>query len=254
MFKRILSIMTNVIEKIKLKTNNQNVMEPTVIQEMLEQFPDVMIHLDGGHAKLTLGKRSPWSAKKIQPELDFYEYEWNRLMVSLIKEELEKYGIKVHIVTPEIDEDIPLKTRYTRANDMKTKHPELKHLFISVHSNAHGDGSKWTSAQGWSCYTTKGQNTSDKLAECLYDAAEEILPQLNKKIRTDCSDGDRDWEENFTVIKGTTMPSVLTENMFYTNIEDTKFLLSEEGQKAIRDIHVNGILKYIKKYLNANVA
>lgn len=56
-------------------------------------------------------------------------------------------------------------------------------------------------------------------------------------------------EENFTVIKGTTMPSVLTENMFYSNIDDTKFLLSDEGQKAICGIHVKGIINYIKKYL-----
>lgn len=249
MFKNIFSIIPTIAEKFKTKpNNNQLIINPTSM-ETFEQFPKIMVHLDGGHAETTPGKRSPWSANKVAPELDFYEYKWNRIMVSMIEKELKKYGITVNIVVPEVKEDIPLKTRYTRANDMKNKHPEMKHLFISVHSNAHGDGTKWTSAQGWSCYTTKGQNTSDKLADCLYDAAEEILPKYGRKIRTDVSDGDRDWEENFAVIKGTTMSSVLTENLFYTNIDDTKFLLSEEGQKAICDIHVKGIINYIKKYL-----
>ena len=84
-------------------------------------------------------------------------------------------------------------------------------------------------------------------AECLYDAAREILPPLGITIRTDKSDGDSDWESNFTVIYAAAMPAILTENLFYTNVGDTEFLMSQKGKEAIRDIHVNGIIKYVKK-------
>ena len=68
------------------------------------------------------------------------------------------------------------------------------------------------------------------------------------KIRTDKKDGDRDWEEDFTVIYKANMPAVLTENCFYTNIDDVKFLISDEGKEAIARIHVNGILKFAEQF------
>ena len=56
-------------------------------------------------------------------------------------------------------------------------------ILISLHINAAGDGTKWINATGWSCYTCKGQTESDRLADCLYKAAEQILK--NHVIRTD---------------------------------------------------------------------
>jgi hypothetical protein len=37
--------------------------------------------------------------------------------------------------------------------------------------------------------------------------------------------------------------------MFQDNIEDVKFMLSDEGKAAIADIHIRGIIKYAEKYL-----
>ena len=64
---------------------------------------------------------------------------------------------------------------------------------LSVHVNAAGNGD-WYNATGWSAWTTKGQNNSDKLADCLYEAAEELLKPLGKKLRYDMTDGDKDFE------------------------------------------------------------
>ena len=44
------------------------------------------------------------------------------------------------------------------------------------------DDTKWMNATGWSCYTCKGQTESDRLADCLYNAADQILK--NQVIRT----------------------------------------------------------------------
>ncbi len=40
-------------------------------------------------------------------------------------------------------------------------------------------------------------------------------------------------------------PAVLTENLFMDNPSDCAFLLSEEGQQSLVDLHVDGITAYL---------
>ena len=87
----------------------------------------------------------------------------------------------------------------------------------------------------------------DKLADCLYDAAEKYLPACTK-IRTDLTDGDRDKEGNLAVVRGTRCAACLTENLFQDNREDVEYLLSPEGREAIIKLHVEGIKAYVAKY------
>ena len=98
--------------------------------------------------------------------------------------------------------------------------------------------------RGWQCHTTRGKTKSDDLAECLYDAAEEILKPQDIKIRTDKTDGDRDVENDFQVIKGANCPAVLTENLFMDNKDDLAFLTSDHGLNDIINVHVKGLEKY----------
>ena len=216
-----------------------------------KQYKGLAVALDPGHAITTPGKKSPYSLKKVtSPELPFEEWEFNREITYLVKNMLKELGVEVFVTTTaemDGDTDLGLSKRATRANDFIKKCGK-KGLFLSIHSDADGMGNTWTKARGWSCYTTKGQNNSDRFADCLYDAAEEILPNMGMKIRTDKKDGDRDWEEDFTVIYKANMPAVLTENCFYTNIDDVKFLISDEGKEAIARIHVNGILKFAEQF------
>ena len=82
----------------------------------------------------------------------------------------------------------------------------------------------------------------------MYDAAEEILVPLGKKLRTDKSDGDRDIESNFYIIKYSNCSCTLTENFFMDNKDDVDFLLSDKGKETIVKVHIEGIKKYIEKY------
>ena len=66
-------------------------------------------------------------------------------------------------------------------------------------------------------------------------------------MRTDLSDGDKDKESGFYILKHTIMPAVLTENLFMDNKKEYEFLLSPEGKEAIINLHVQGILDYISK-------
>lgn len=198
----------------------------------------MVILLDNGHAKNTPGKRSPDSS--------FFEYEFNRDIVKRISKKLDNLGIKYNILVPEDIQDITPSMRGDRVNSYCTKYGAGNCLLISVHSNtmgsAMGDG-KWTKARGWSVYTTKGLTNSDKYATIFYEEASKIIPSLGSRMRPDMTDGDPDWEENFTILYKARCPAILTENLFYDNKEDLAILKSESGREAIAQIHVNGIIK-----------
>ena len=102
-------------------------------------------------------------------------------------------------------------------------------ILISIHINAAGDGTKWMNATGWSCYTCKGQTGSDILAACLYEAAIKNFP--GKRIRTDYSDNDPDWEEN----------------SFMDNKKDFAYLISDEGKRNLINTIIQGITSYCMK-------
>ena len=232
---------------------NQNV---TI--KVMPDYSKLMVHLDAGHGKATPGKRSPSTVtgkgygSYTKEQLSVYEYEYNRILVKAVDEKLKRLGFKTFIVTPEVEGDIGLSMRANRSNNMARQHPECKHVFLSAHLNAIGDGKTWyTGGNGsyWSAWTSKGQTSGDKLADCLYDAAQEILPKYNKKIKTDLTDGDRDCEDNFTVLTKTNSPAVLVESLFMTNVDDVLFMKSDIGLSALSDIYVKGIQKYFGKYI-----
>ena len=192
------------------------------------------ILIDNGHGHNTPGKRSP--------DGKFREYAYNREIAKRIVADLIDRGYDAELIVPE-DNDISLEERVRRVNALCSAHGKSNVILVSVHVNAAGNGSKWTNATGWSVYTCKGQTASDKLAECLCEAAIKNFP--GKRIRTDYSDGDSDWEANFYILRHTMCPAVLTENFFMDGI-DLEFLLSKAGKQAIVDTHVEGIIEYIE--------
>ena len=251
---------TVVVKKQKEETKEEKNEQPPVNGP--KQFPNLIVCLDPGHASSTPGKRSPYSACKVEPALDFYEYKFNREICKMLAKKLYEHGIEVFITTDEQrdgDIDVSLTTRATRAWN-RIKASCKKGIFISVHANANGKGSQWDSAKGWSAYTTKGQNISDTLADYFYDHAENLYKNSGAKVklRIDKSDGDRDWEENFTVIYKmeqfsmkngkATVPAVLTENFFYSNIDDCKYLCQAYGKEDIARLHFWAILDFATNY------
>lgn len=203
---------------------------------------NIKILIDNGHGNDTAGKRSPWSSDKVKPELDFYEYKWNREIAVPVVNELRARGYDAEILVPEIN-DISLKERVARVNAVCKDLGAKNVLLVSIHSNAGTEVGKWSDAKGWEAYSTPGITKSDAFAECLYAEAEKNFK--GRKIRKDMSDGDSDKEANFYIIKYSNCPAVLTENFFYTNIDDTKYILSEEGRAAVIKTHVDGIINHI---------
>lgn len=194
----------------------------------------MLILIDPGHGIDTPGKRSP--------DGKFLEYLWNRQIADLLLDRFMIMGIDASLVVTETN-DISLATRVQRVNKICSKAGASNVILLSIHSNAAGDGSKWMSAQGWSCYTSKGETESDVISECLYDAFEAEFS--DRKIRKDMSDGDRDWEENFYVLAKSKCPAVLLENFFYDNRDECAWLLKDETKERIADAIVKGIVQYI---------
>ncbi len=189
------------------------------------------ILIDNGHGIQTKGKRSP--------DGQLLEYAYTRELASQIVKILISRGYDSELLVPET-EDIPLKERVRRANAHCQALGKSKVILISIHVNAAGDGTKWMNATGWSCYTCKGQTESDRLADCLYKAAEQILK--SQVIRTDYAhDGDPDWEENFYILRHSLCPAVLVEQFFMDNKKDLAYLISNEGKRNLIDVIVGGV-------------
>ena len=192
------------------------------------------IFIDNGHGLMTAGKRSP--------DGQFREAFYNREIAKRVVADLVDRGYDAELLVPEED-DISLEERVRRVNSVCFLLGKSNVILVSIHVNAAGDGSKWMNATGWSCYTCKGQTQSDKLADCLYQAAIKNFP--GKRIRTDYSDNDPDWEENFYLLRKTPCVAVLSENFFMDSHSDLEYLQSRAGKQAIVDTHVEGIVEYL---------
>ena len=192
------------------------------------------ILIDNGHGIETPGKRSPDGVLR--------EYAWNRLIAGRIVERLIERSYDAELLVPE-ETDISLAERCRRVNAWCRQLGKGNVIVISIHANAAGRGDRWYDATGWCAYTSRGNTKADSLANCLYKAAQASLP--GKRLRTDYADGDPDIEENFYILRHTTAPAVLTENFFMDSHNDCDFLLSEEGQEAIVNLHVDGITNYL---------
>lgn len=193
-----------------------------------------MILLDAGHGIDTPGKRSP--------DGSFREYLWNRQVADIVLDELRFRHYDCGLVVTETN-DIPLKTRAMRVNKACDIYGKDKVILVSIHSNAAGDGSRWMTAKGWSCYTSVGETASDELAECFYDAFERAFPE--RTFRKDLTDGDRDLEEDFYILKKTRCKAVLLENFFYDNLLECRWLLTEGAKERIAIAIVNALKIYL---------
>ena len=196
------------------------------------------IFIDNGHGQFTPGKRSP--------DGQFREYYYNRIVARRITARLQALGYDAELLVPE-DDDISLSERCRRVNTWCLLHGKKNAICISIHFNAHGNGSQWTKTSGWSIYTSKGQTAADELAERIAEAAKINLPSM--RMRCDLQDGDFDFEEDFKILRGTLCACVLSENGFMTNEKECRWLMSEEALSALVKTHVDGVKEYVNELI-----
>lgn len=191
-----------------------------------------VIIIDNGHGVDCAGKRSPkWADGK-----QFFEYEFNRDVAARISAMLDKQKIKNIMLVPE-KQDISLPQRCERVNNLCKIYGKENCVLISIHANAGG-------GTGWECYTSKGDTAADKYATILCEQFRQDFP--GEKMRFDYSDGDPDKESQFYILVHTQCPAILSENFFFDNEKECRFLMSNEGRQKIADSHVSAIIKMSK--------
>lgn len=197
----------------------------------------MFIVLDCGHSKKTAGKFSP--------DRQFFEYEYNRRLGRAIGERLTSMGISwCFTYDTEREDDLSLTERANVANRMSKIYGSKNVILLSIHHNALGKGDKWYSANGFSVWTTVGDTISDHYGQIIWEEAKKVLEPMGRTVMKERSDGDGDYEKNFTVIYKTVCPSVLIEYGFYTNEEEMKWLMSEEGLQACVELTINAIKRF----------
>lgn len=194
----------------------------------------MIILLDAGHGRSTPGKRSPDGRLR--------EYKYCREIADEVRKRLINKGFEVELVVTD-DVDVPLMQRCRIINQYCDKYGTANTVLVSLHCNAAGSGSDWLNARGWSVFVSNNSSSkSKKLAECLFKAAQDKGLTLRKYSQTQVY-----WKQNLAICRETKCPAVLTENLFQDNKEDVEYLLSDEGRETIAELHVAGILDYIKQ-------
>ena len=165
--------------------------------------------LDNGHGGMiggiyqTPGKRSPqWSRGVL------YEGMFNRWVVNRIIEKLDRQNIPYYTVSSEYN-DVSLQTRVSRTNAIYNK--DRNTYLLSIHANAGG-------GQGIEGFTSIGKTASDNIADLFLKNLE--VDMNCQKMRFDYSDGDRDKESNFYILKNTKGPAFLLECGFMDQKSD----------------------------------
>ena len=192
----------------------------------------MIVLIDNGHGENTPGKCSPDGRLR--------EYKYCRETAEAVCKALVERGYQARRIVKE-DTDVPLSERCKRVNAVCDAMGAKNVLLVSIHNNASGNGG-WKGASGWSGWVyTKGSERSRLLAQYLYKAAGKRGLQGNRSVPA-----EKYWTANFFILKHTDCAAVLTENLFQDNKEDVDYLLSDAGRKAIVDVHVEGIVNYIK--------
>lgn len=184
-------------------------------------------------------------AGKCSPDKRFYEYQYSREICKRIKAELDALGIEC--VIDWTDDVVPspqgteLVKRVSIVNNLCKKYGASNTLYISIHNNAAGADGKWHNASGFCPFIyTGGSANSRRMAVLLYNEAKRLGLCGNRSAPKDGV-----WTANFYVVKHTNCPAVLTENLFQDNKAEVDFMLTEEGKKAIVELHVEAIKKYL---------
>lgn len=178
--------------------------------------------LDPGHGVETAGKRSP--------DGKYLEHEFALDMARRLKAQLERHGVEV-LLTRSDEHDVSLADRVKITNNAK---PDL---FVSLHSNASGEG--WTDPDGFGIYTSAAGATASR-----NKAANAILARA-KAAGISLWGNGLFHDLSLYVLKNTTAPAVLIEHGFHTNINEVELLKTGVYRDLLARVDAQGVLDYL---------
>jgi N-acetylmuramoyl-L-alanine amidase len=191
------------------------------------------ILIDNGHGFETPGKCSPDGRHK--------EWAWAREVAQMIIEELQQRGYDARRIVTE-NQDIRIQERCQRVNTICKEAGAKNVLLVSVHNNAAGSDGEWHNASGFSAFVSLNASKGSKdLARCIISRALRTGLKGNRSVPKEGY-----WKQNLGICRDTNCPAVLTENLFQDNEGDVTYLQSEIGKRTLAQVHVDGIIDYIK--------
>ncbi len=208
--------------------------------------------LDNGHGYNTPGKRSPiW-----EDGSQLFEFEFNRSVVNKIQEGLVKHFVSCFNLVPD-HQDVYLSERCKRANNL---HIDKLKILISIHANAaqyayldkkctiransyqlpdknrklyYKNEIEPHSARGIETFHYPGSVKGNAIATIFQKHLVQTAGLKNRGVK----------EANFKMLRSTNMPSILTENGFFTNKKECAIMMTEEYTDLIAKAHINAILE-----------
>lgn len=185
----------------------------------------IVIGLDNGHGLKTATKRTPEfqdGTKSPYTGLNFmHEWEFNRRVVILLKEMLERCGFRVFEISP-TDEDTPINDRWKKANDLHVNY------LLSVHANALTG--HWGEANGIETLVHKGgSDESYRIGRIIQKHMVAATGLRDRCVNMNNGLYERD---DVGVLEHSNMPANLVECGFMDNLKEAKLLLSEEYRKT----------------------
>lgn len=183
-----------------------------------ERKASYVVYLDPGH-----GGSDPGAIANGLNEKDI------NLQIALkLRDKLQSMGIVVKM-SRDTDKFVSLADIVAGAN---AANPDV---FISIHQNSFTN----TSANGIETYWYKG-NADKNLANTIQSKLISSTNAYNRGVKQD----------SFYVVKNTTMPSVLIECGFITNVNEANLLKTSAYQTKISDAIANGTYEYLQSNIS----
>lgn len=201
----------------------------------------VKIMLDAGH----YGKSNRSAAVKA-----YYESDFTFKFCEMLKENLEDYGIVADMTREEQEKDLSLESRGKAAKGYD--------LFLSIHSNAVGNGIDNSVDYPVAITMINDEKVSideESLAigEKLAQVVEEIM-QTTQAARTYTrkSSNDRDKngildDEYYGVLnsaKSVGVPGIILEHSFHTNVRSANWLLDDDNLRRLAVAEAKALAKH----------
>lgn len=198
--------------------------------------------LDNGHGKATPGKRSGL----FEDGTRLFEYELNRGLNQFLMEKLDDAGVQYFNIVPEVEGDISLATRVSRANNKATDLQGGK-IYLSIHANANG-------SSGWDAQNVRGVETwfyggssrGKKIASAFQRAIIEDMGWKDRFLKF-----HEPYSRSFYVLRNTNMPAILVENGFFSSRDDAKLLRLDAHREQIANAYVKAILEIEKNGIDS---
>jgi N-acetylmuramoyl-L-alanine amidase len=194
----------------------------------------VLLILDDGHGMDTPGKRTP----NFPGGYHIKENEFNRPTVDKIEAKAKALGWEVYQTAPEIN-DVPLLTRSRRANkaaaEFKSKNPDGKVVFVSIHFNAIANTFEASTASGIEVFYYPNSTEGEKLAKEVYAELRKGTAQVERGVKAG----------NFHVIRETQMPAILVEAGFMDDEKEAKLMRNSAFQEEVATEVLMGVKNYL---------